>query len=102
MTQVIKPKVIIKNPFTDPSNYKVIEEPKYILKIETETTTEPRLVIGIETPLDIISIILQNKRERNQDSLSKQVTSATPLLIKGKKPQVPSTWAQRIQKFEIK
>ena len=33
--------------------------------------------MGIETPLDIISIILQNGRESNQEGLSKQITSAT-------------------------
>ena len=55
----------MKNLFTDLSNYKVIEEPKYILKTETETTTEPRSIMGIETLLNIISIVLQDRRERN-------------------------------------
>jgi len=65
LTKVIKLRVIIKNPFTDLSNYKVIKEPEYILKTETETATELKLVIGIETLLDIMSIALQNGRERN-------------------------------------
>ena len=46
------------NLFIDQSNYEVIKEPKYALKTETETTTEPRLVVGIKTPLDIMSIVL--------------------------------------------
>ena len=46
--------------------------------------------MGIETPLDTISITLQNKRKRNQENLNKQTANATPLFIKGKKPQVLS------------
>ena len=65
MTKVIKPKIIIKNPFTDLSNYKIIKESKYALEAETETAIEPRSVMGIETPLDTISIVSQNKRESN-------------------------------------
>ena len=49
--------------------------------------------MGIETPLDTMSIILQDKRENNQKDLSKQTASATPPLIKGKKLQVLSAWA---------
>ena len=86
LTKVVKPKVIIKNLFTDPNDYKIIKEPKYALKAETETATEPKSVIGIETPLDIISIALQNRKERNQNGLSKQKASAIPPLVKGKKP----------------
>ena len=58
--------------------------------------------MGIETPLNTISITLQNERERNQNDLSKQSASATPLLIKGTKPQVLSAQAQQIQKFKKK
>ena len=58
MTKIIKLKVIIKNLFTDSGNYEVIKKPKYILKTETETVTELKLVMGIKTPLDIISIAL--------------------------------------------
>ena len=43
--------------------------------------------MGIETPLDTISIALQDKRERNQENSSKQTASATPLLVKEKHPQ---------------
>jgi len=86
--------------FTDLGNYKIIKEPKYALKTETETATELRLVVGIETPLDIISIALQNGRESNQEGLSKYKASATPPLIKDKMPQVPSIWTQRIQEFK--
>jgi len=92
LTKVIKLWIIIKNLFTDLSNYKVIKEPKYILEAETETATELRLVIGIETPLDTMSIALQNRRKSNQKGLSKQMASTTPPLIQ--KPQ--SQWQQRI------
>ena len=56
--------------------------------------------MGIETLLDTIFIILQDRRERNQDSLSKQNASAISPLVKGKKPYIQSKWAQRIQKFK--
>ena len=46
--------------------------------------------MGIETLLNIIFIILQDKRERNQKGLSKQNTNATPLLVKGTWPLKPS------------
>jgi len=36
----------------------------------------------IETPLNTISIALQDRRESNQKDLNKQVASATPPLIK--------------------
>jgi len=52
--------------------------------------------MGIETPLDTMSITLQNKKESNQKGLSKQMASATPPLIK--MPQ--SQWQQRIQDFK--
>jgi len=58
LTKVIKLKIIIKNPFTDLSNYKIIKKPKYTLETETETIIKPRSVIGIKTLLDTISIIL--------------------------------------------
>ena len=61
----MKPKIIINNLFIDQSNYKVIEEPKYALKAKTETAIEPRLVIGIKTLLNTISITSQNGKERN-------------------------------------
>jgi len=65
LTKIIKLYIIIKNLFTNLSNYKVIKKPKYILETETETAIKLRLVIGIKTPLDIISIILQDRRESN-------------------------------------
>jgi len=52
--------------------------------------------MGIETPLDTMSIALQNGRENNQEGLSKQTASATPPLVKT--PQ--SQWQQRIQDFK--
>ena len=61
---------------------------------------ESESVMGVETPLNTMSIALQNGRERNQKGLSKQMASAIPPLKKGKKPQVPSAWAQKIQEFE--
>jgi len=77
----MKLQIIMKNLFTDLSNYKVIKEPKYILEAKTKTTTEPGSVMGIETLLDIISIILQDGRESNQEDLSKQMANATPPLV---------------------
>ena len=56
--------------------------------------------MGIKTPLKTMSIALQNKRERNQNGLSKQSASVTPPFIKDKKPQIPSIWTQQIQKFK--
>jgi len=47
----MKLKIIMKNPFTDLGNYKIIKEPK--------------LVIGIETLLNIIFIALQDRKESN-------------------------------------
>jgi len=82
LTKVIKLKIIIKNLFIDLSNYKIIKKPKYILKVETETATEPKSVIGIETLLNTISIALQDRRESNQKNSSKQMASTTPPLIK--------------------
>ena len=61
----MKLRIIIKNLFTDLSNYEIIKKPKYALEAETETTTEPRSVVGIKTPLGTISITLQDKRESN-------------------------------------
>jgi len=52
--------------------------------------------MGIETPLDIIFIALQDGRESNQEDLSKQMASVTPPLVKT--PQ--SQWQQRIQDFK--
>jgi len=42
--------------------------------------------MGIETLLDIISITLQNGKERNQKGLSKQSANVIPLFVKGTKP----------------
>ena len=53
------------NLFVDQSDYKVIKELKYTLETETETATKPKSVISIKTPLNIISIALQNRKERN-------------------------------------
>ena len=65
LAQVIKLKIIIKNPFTDLSNYKVIKAPKYALETETETAIKPRSVIEIETLLNTISIASQNGKKSN-------------------------------------
>ena len=53
----------------------------------TSRAKEPT-VEGIETPLDTISIALQDNRERVQSKLSNQEGSTTPLLNKGKRPIV--------------
>jgi len=58
LIKVIKLKIIIKNLFIDLGNYKIIKEPKYILEIKTKTAIEPKLIVGIETSLNIISIVL--------------------------------------------
>ena len=65
LTLVVKPRVVIKNLFTDPSDYEVVVALKYTSEAKTETATEPRLIVGIKTPLDTMSIALQDKRERN-------------------------------------
>jgi len=78
----MKPQIIIKNPFTDLNNYKVIKKPKYVLKTEIETATESKSVVGVETPLNTMSITLQDRRESNQENLSKQTVSVTPPLVK--------------------
>ena len=39
--------------------------------------------MGIEIPLDMMFIALQDKRERNQKGSSKQTASVTPSFIKG-------------------
>ena len=38
--------------------------------------------MGIKTLLNIISIALQDRKERNQKGLSKQMASATPPIVK--------------------
>jgi len=42
-------------------SYHKIGELKYILKVNIKTATENKLIMGIETLLNIISIILQDK-----------------------------------------
>jgi hypothetical protein len=44
-------------------------------------------VNGQETPLDIISITLRNKRDRIQDKLNGHSASTSLSLNKGKRPQ---------------
>ena len=58
LSKIVKLWIIMENLFTDLSDYEIIKEPKYTLKAETETATEPRLVVGVETPLGIMSIAL--------------------------------------------
>ena len=65
LTLIVKPKVVIKNLFTDLNNYEVIIASEYTLEAKTETTIKLRLVIEIKTPLNIISITLQDRKERN-------------------------------------
>ena len=71
----------MKNLFTDLSNYEIIKELEYTLEVEIEITIEPKLVVGIETLLDIISIALQNGKKSNQKGLNKQMASVTSLLV---------------------
>ena len=56
--------------------------------------------MGIKTPLNTMSIALQDKRERNWKGLSKQNANVILPLVKGTKPPGLSQWAQQIQKFE--
>ena len=41
--------------------------------------------MGIKTLLNMMFIALQDKREKNQNDLSKQNVSVTPPFVKGKK-----------------
>ena len=52
------------------------------IEVETETVID-NSVMGIETPLDMMSITLQNGRERDQESPSSHMDSVTLLLNKG-------------------
>ena len=60
----------------------LFESPKDI-EAETETVTN-NLVMGIKTPLNTMSIALQDSRESNQENLSGHMDSTTPLSNKGK------------------
>ena len=53
------------------------------IEAETETVIDD-LVMGIETPLDTMSIALQDGRESNQEDPSGQKNSTTLPLDKGK------------------
>jgi len=79
--KIIKAKIPKADPFVDQGNYKVLKEPKYTSEAETETATKSRLIMGIETPLNTIFIALQDRKERNQDGLSKQNASVTPPFV---------------------
>ena len=46
---------------------------------------ESIIIAGIETPLDIASITLQDNRENSYKNLSRQEASTTLLFNKGKK-----------------
>ena len=48
------------------------------VEVDTNLETETKLVAGIKTPLDIMSITLRIRRESNQEGLSEQEASATP------------------------
>ena len=62
---------------------------KVIKEVETESDIETKLVIGIETLLNTITITLQYGREDDQESYNKQDTSTTLPIITGRiKPQV--------------
>jgi len=65
LIKIIKLRVIIKNLFINLGDYEIIEEFKYVLETKTETAIKPRLVVGIKTPLNTMSIVLQNGRESN-------------------------------------
>ena len=56
--KVTKVKIFDMNLFVDQNNYKVLEEPKYVLKTETETAIKPKLGVGIKIPLDTMFITL--------------------------------------------
>jgi len=86
--EIAEIKFISKNPFADKSNYKALKWLKYALEAETEIATKQNSVMGIETSLDTMSIALQNKKEKNQKSSSKQKANITPLFVKGTKPKI--------------
>ena len=71
----------MENPFKTPEDKEV----------DTQIVIDGSMM-GIETPLDIITIALQDKRESNQENPSSHNNNATPPLNKGKaksnKPQV--------------
>ena len=83
LAKIAKPKIIINNPFIDQSNYELLDKLEYTLEAETETATESESVMGIKTPLDMISIISQNGRKE-----SKQNASVISPFISGMKPRV--------------
>ena len=59
------------------------QEARRVLEVEADTNLEieTRLVAGIKTLLDTISITSRIRRESNQESLSGQKTSTTLLPI---------------------
>ena len=57
----------------------------YILKAEIDTVTDSIIIAGTETPLDMVFIILWDKRESIHSKLSRQDASTILLLNKGKK-----------------
>ena len=59
--------------------FKTLED----IKVNIKTVIDS-LVTGIKTLLDIMTIILQNGRESNQEDLSSHDNSVIPLLDKGK------------------
>ena len=55
-----------------------------IKEVETKSVIETKLVIGIETPLDMMTITSQCRKEDDQESYSEQDISTTPLIIIGR------------------
>jgi hypothetical protein len=66
---------------------KNLREVNKVLKVKTETAIDSIIINSQKTLLDIVSITLQNKRDRIQNKLSGHSTSTNLLFNKGKKPQ---------------
>jgi hypothetical protein len=66
---------------------KNLREVNKVLEVETETATDSIIVNGQKTPLDIVFITSQDKRDRIQNELSGYSISTSPSLNKGKRPQ---------------
>ena len=59
-----------------------------VTEVEAKTITKRGSVTDVITPLDTISIALQDDRSNIQKKLSKQITASASLLLnKGKRPQ---------------
>ena len=90
--KITKAKFYKMNLFVNQSDYKIFKKIfKYTLKAKTEKATKSGLITKIETLLNTMSIALQNKNKKNQNSSSKQNVNVTPPFVKG------TQWAQKFK-----